>query len=270
MHEAPQRSGHAGVKGAYREGRQLGVDRAYAYDLGGDIHVAHRHPRAADMATHQVLGQEREHDHDRQHHQVFFDRGVDRPAQHVDLRGRHRPRRRIVGEPFDPREHPVDEELRRQRRHAQVQALDLQRRQAEHGADERSDETGEHQHDDEIELRKMHHQVVGRIGPDRHERGVAQRNLAAITDQEVEPDGGQRDDEEGDQDGAEHIVRRHIRYDEEGECNQSEDEPAILPDAQDLLIFPIAGLELAVFAIEHGVGSLTRGRCASRRTIPRA
>ena len=47
------------------------MQRPDADDLGGDVHVAHRHPHAADPAAHQVLGGEREHHDDRQDEQVL-------------------------------------------------------------------------------------------------------------------------------------------------------------------------------------------------------
>ena len=56
-----------------------------------------------------------------------------------------RARRRVVGEPLDAQERPVDEELRRQRGHRQVQALDAQRRDAEQHADHRGADAAEQQ-----------------------------------------------------------------------------------------------------------------------------
>ena len=49
------------IERADRESRQLGLQRADADDLGGDVHVADRHPHAADAAAHDVLGGERDH-----------------------------------------------------------------------------------------------------------------------------------------------------------------------------------------------------------------
>ena len=56
----------ADIEGGDRERRELRMERPDADDLGGDVHVAHRHPHAADPPAHQVLGGEREHHHDRE------------------------------------------------------------------------------------------------------------------------------------------------------------------------------------------------------------
>ena len=54
------RAGDAAIERADGEGRELGLHRPDADQLGGDVHVADRHPRAADAAAHQVLGDQRE------------------------------------------------------------------------------------------------------------------------------------------------------------------------------------------------------------------
>jgi len=104
VHEAPQRAGHADDEAAHREGRELGVHRSDADHGGGHVHVAHRHPLAADGAAHQVLCQQRENDHEEQAEQILLHRRFDRHAEHVEPRHAHRARRRIVGEPLDAME----------------------------------------------------------------------------------------------------------------------------------------------------------------------
>jgi len=83
VHEAPQRAGHADDEAADRERGQLGVDRADADHRGGHVHVADRHPFAADRAAHQVLRQQREHRHEGQAQQVLARRRIDEQAEHV-------------------------------------------------------------------------------------------------------------------------------------------------------------------------------------------
>jgi hypothetical protein len=51
----------------------------------------------------------------------------------------------VVGEPLDAQEHPVAEELRGQRGHGQVQALDAQAGQAEQDAEERGAQAAQDQ-----------------------------------------------------------------------------------------------------------------------------
>jgi hypothetical protein len=74
VHEAPQRAGHADDEGTDREGGELGVHRADADHRGGHVHVADGHPLAADVAAHQVLGQQREHRQEAQAEQVLLGR----------------------------------------------------------------------------------------------------------------------------------------------------------------------------------------------------
>ncbi len=59
-HEGQQRTGDAAIERADREREQLGAQRPDADDLGGDVHVADRHPGAAGVRSHQVLGDERQ------------------------------------------------------------------------------------------------------------------------------------------------------------------------------------------------------------------
>ena len=69
--EGPHRTGDAAVERAQGEGQQLCLQRADADDLGGDVHVADRHPGAPDAAAHQTLGGERQEHDDGQDEQVF-------------------------------------------------------------------------------------------------------------------------------------------------------------------------------------------------------
>jgi hypothetical protein len=44
-----------------------------------------------------------------------------------------------------------------------------------------------------------------------------------------------------------------MRHHQEGHRQQQPNGNAVLRDGEDLLVGPVAGLELAVFAVEHGV-----------------
>ena len=65
-----------------------------------------------------------------------------------------------------------------------------------------------------------HHEVVGRVGADRHEGAGAERDLAAVADQDVQADGGERQDQERDQDRAEQVFAAQQRHDDEGQRQQ--------------------------------------------------
>ena len=98
-----------------------------------------------------------------------------------------------------------------------------------------------------------HHEVVGRVGADRHEGAGAERDLAAVADQDVEAERGEREDQERDQDRAEQVLvgdaaaRRRRRTPAAAPI-----AIAVLQDREDLLVGAVARLELAVFAVEHG------------------
>jgi hypothetical protein len=55
--EHHHRAGDAGVERRHGEGEELGVEQADAHQLRGDVHVAHRHPHAADAAMHEIGGE---------------------------------------------------------------------------------------------------------------------------------------------------------------------------------------------------------------------
>jgi hypothetical protein len=93
--------------------------------------------------------------------------------------------------------------------------------------------------------------VVGHVGAHRHEGPRSQRDLAAVAHQNVHAQGGQRQDQERDQDGAEHVLVHQKRHADEGERDQCEDGPAVLRDREDLLVGAVGGLELTVFSVEH-------------------
>jgi hypothetical protein len=78
--------------------------------------------------------------------------------------------------------------------------------------------------------------------------------------QDVQAQGGQRQDEERDQDGAEGVLVRHHGHGEHRQRQQQPDGSAVLGNGEDLLVGPVTGLELAVFAVEHDVFPFTRGR----------
>ncbi len=140
-------------------------------------------------------------------------------AEEVELGRGDRSGRRVVGEPLHADEHPVEEELGRQRRHGQIQALDAQAGDAEQDADDgrhqaAEQDRGQHRQRRNGDLRaepverQVHArgELVGAVGADRHERAAAERDLAAVADQNVHADGRERQDQERNEDGAQQVV----------------------------------------------------------------
>ena len=120
-------------------------------------------------------------------------------AEQLDRRRVDRARRRVVGEPLDAQERPVEEELRRQGRDGEIEALDAQDWACRTGCRPPPPRSRQQEADQMVEARQPQREIVGGIGADRHEGAGAERDLAAIAHQHVEPDRGQRQDQRPDQ-----------------------------------------------------------------------
>ena len=79
----------------------------------------------------------------------------------------------------------------------------------------------------------------------------AERDLPAITHQDVEADGTQRHDEEGNQHRLEGVIAEREWHHEEGHQQDGDDGPLVLQHREDLLVGRVAGFELAIFTIKH-------------------
>ena len=92
---------------------------------------------------------------------------------------------------------PLDDELARQRGDGEIEALDPQARDADDRADQRRHQAAGRQRDPERQV-ELHREVGRRVGADRHEGGMADRDLPGVADQDVEAeradDGDQRRD----------------------------------------------------------------------------
>src|SRR5690606_33364215 len=103
-------------------------------------------------------------------------------------------------------------------------------------------------------------EIPGRIGADRHEGARADGYLAAIADQYVQADRRQRQNQEGDEDRLQAIVRCQQRNQHEGCGQQGQHEGPVLPNGEYLLVCPVGAFELAVFTIKHSRSSLAYTR----------
>jgi hypothetical protein len=100
-------------------------------------------------------------------------------------------------------------------------------------------------------VRNADQEVVTGIGAHSHEGTGAQGDLSAVTHQQIDAQRGQREDQEGNQDGAEHVLVDQEGHADEGEGNQQQHAPAVLGDREDLLVGLVGSLELSVFSVEH-------------------
>ena len=102
-------------------------------------------------------------------------------------------------------------------------------------------------------------QLVSRVRADGHERAAAERDLAAVADENVYADSGECEDQQGQQNGAQQIVaakRPNVescqqRHPNEGDPEQDGHRYPVLTDREDRHILRVGRLELASLAIKH-------------------
>ena len=81
--------------------------------------------------------------------------------------------------------------------------------------------------------RDAQHEVVGGERAHRHERRGAERQLARVAGEDVEPECREREDQERDQDAGEDVRRRDERHDHERDEHDERDRDPVLPDRKD-------------------------------------
>jgi hypothetical protein len=126
--------------------------------------------------------------------------------------------------------------------------------QAEQHADRGGDEARQDDHHGHVEPGHGRHQLVGGVGADRHEAPRAERHLPAIARQDVQPDGGEAVDQEGQKDRLLPVVVDQERHDEEGDGHQRPEGDAVELHREDLQILGVGGLEVAGLAVDHVAG----------------
>jgi hypothetical protein len=141
--------------------------------------------------------------------------------------------------------------LRRQRGHSQIQSLHAQAGQAEQDAERRRAQAAEDQCGDQRHVWYADEKIVRAVSTDRHEGARAERDLAAVADQNVDAYGRQRKDQKRNQDRAEKVIAGQQRHGDEGDRQHERHDHAVLGDREDLLVGLVRRLELAVFAVQH-------------------
>ena len=211
---------------------------------------------------HEVRGEPRHRDYEAQHHQVARlrarGRAGDVDAEQTAGRDLDRPRGVVVVEPGYPDEAPRKEELRRQCRNCKIETLDAQRRQAEHRADGRGEETRQRDMHDDVDVGKDRRELVTAVCADPHEARGAERDQAGIAGQDIERDRREREHQNRDQHRRQHERRSEQRRHHEGEEQDHRDADAILAQRKHRGIRLVARFELAGFAVEHRFNSQQR------------
>src|SRR6202011_308870 len=101
--------------------------------------------------------------------EVSSGRAVEGQTENAQWRRRNRSRRRVIGEPGNADEQPVEKELRRQCRDGEVIALDAQGREAEHDTCSSRAEAAEGEDKEKVQPGQMDGDIVGSVGTHCHE-----------------------------------------------------------------------------------------------------
>ena len=255
-------AGHAAVEGGDGEGQELGAQQAHAHQLGRDVHVANHHPGAADPAVDEVRRGPGQHQHEGEDGVVAGHRRGGRAGE-GDAEGgagRHLDGRAgvVVVEPGDADEAPLEEELRRQRRHREVEALDAQRRQAEHDADRGREQARGQDQQQDVGARQQGGELVAGVGTRPHEGAGAEREEAGVAGQQVEADGGERPDQERDHDRVGQEVAAEERDGDQRQEEEDGEPDPVLAQREDRRVGGVAGAVLAGLAVEHQTRSMIR------------
>ena len=163
--------------------------------------------------------------------------------------------RRVVDDPFD-------DELARQRGDGEIEPLDPQARDADDGADQRRHQAAGRQRDPERQV-EVHGQIGGRVGADRHEGRVADRDLAGVADQDVQAERADDGDQGQVDDGEVVLVQRQRQHDREQHDDRSH-RPARDRQRIERHVGGVAGLEHSGLAMQHGAVTPARS-CACRK-----
>ncbi len=125
----------------------------------------------------------------------------------------------------------MHEELRRERGDGEVEAAQPEARQAENNADGGGRQPGEHKAREQGQARHAQQEIVAGEGAHGHEGGTAERHLAGIAGQEVEPQRRQADGQERRQDRVEQVVGVDERHGQ-GENQQQDSGRQIAAEAR--------------------------------------
>src|SRR6185369_589353 len=98
------------------------------------------------------------------------------------------------------------------------------------------------------------HEVVRRERPESHERGRAQRELTRVAGENVEADGGERKNQERNQDAGDDVRGRDKRNDDERGEDDERDRDLVLQNREDRGVRLVGRLELAGFTVKHLMG----------------
>ena len=176
--------------------------------------------------------------------QVLLDRRVDRPAEQFDRRRRHRARRRVVGEPLDAQRTAQSMKncaasVATARYRPLMRSSECRTATPTSGGDARRRAPARSGSCSAVDADR---EVVGRVGADRHEGAGAERDLAAVADQDVQADAPPATGSgTGSGSAREQVSLRQQRHDDEGERRAAPISDAVLRDRKDLLVGAVAG-----------------------------
>src|SRR6266508_4218186 len=221
-----QRTGAAGVEGRDRERDRLVPGQVHPDHAGRDVPVADRGERASHLGARQVARREREHQQEYEHEQeqllVPGEHGVG-DVEAVPEQRRHRggtPHPGSTGELGPGLEDVPADEDQPERDDRQVQpAQPGRQRRDEHACEPRHEACGRQPDQDVVdaEAQRAPVRVTGdggrRVGTDRDEERMPERDLSGVPGDQVEPDGADGGDA-GQREQLQDVVREQERHGE--------------------------------------------------------
>jgi hypothetical protein len=148
-------------------------------------------------------------------------------------------------------EAPRQEELRGERRHREIEALDAQRRQAKQNADRRREEARRDHPDDDVDAGEIGRELVAGIGPHPHEGAGAERQESRIAGEQIEADRGERKNQKRNHHCLNQEAAAEIRDDNRGDEDDDGDADAVLPQREHRKVRGVGRLVLASLAVKH-------------------
>src|SRR6266508_4996252 len=220
-----QRTGAAGVEGRDGERDRLVPGQVHPDHAGRDVPVADRRERAPYLRARQVARREREHQQEHEHEQVqLLVLGEHaRDVEAVPEQGRHgggAAHPRPAGELGPGLEDVPADEDQPERDDRQVQPAQPGRQRRDEHAREPRHEAGRGQPDQDVvdaEAQRAPVRVTGdggrRVGTDRDEERMPERDLSGVPGDQVEPDGADGGDA-GQREQLQDVVREQERHGE--------------------------------------------------------
>ena len=231
--------------------------------------IPHRHHGAPVARAHEIGG-EHVHDHEiEQHDVVIFAVAGQRQSEQRERRGVGA--RGAAREPLGAAEEVLQHELGGERRDREIEALEPRGGQADDHPEQSGGDAGQRNAERDRHA-MLARQVRRHEGAEAEERGMPERDLAGVADQDVQPQGGDAVvgdlDDEGEPIGRDqgHAADLQRQQAQEHDADRARERRA--PGREDRAVLLVADAKIAGRANRDG--HVTPARCSWSRTGRRA